>query len=161
MHPNSVSEVAAASAAAEQPKRARGGSEGNFVRLNINGYGRRRTFKNSQAKRSTKCRSWRRQRAAGATPRSQGDEEGDLVAEALLEREKQAASDSVLEAVESVREDPSEQNLKSLLNAAYGHDSFRQGQLEAIQQIVAGESTMLVLPTGAGKSLCYQVCFKI
>uniref|UniRef100_A0A0E0H2C5 DNA 3'-5' helicase n=1 Tax=Oryza nivara TaxID=4536 RepID=A0A0E0H2C5_ORYNI len=157
VHPNSVSEVAAASAAAEQPKRARGGSEGNFVRLNINGYGRRRTFKNSQAKRSTKCRSWRRQRAAGATPRSQGDEEGDLVAEALLEREKQAASDSVLEAVESVREDPSEQNLKSLLNAAYGHDSFRQGQLEAIQQIVAGESTMLVLPTGAGKSLCYQV----
>lgn len=83
------------------------------------------------------------------------------MAEALLEREKQAASYSVLEAVESVREDPSEQNLKSLLNAAYGHDSFRQGQLEAIQQIVAGESTMLVLPTGAGKSLCYQVCFKI
>uniref|UniRef100_A0A0E0DFF0 DNA 3'-5' helicase n=1 Tax=Oryza meridionalis TaxID=40149 RepID=A0A0E0DFF0_9ORYZ len=157
VHPNSVSEVAAASAAAEQPKRARGGSEGNFVRLNINGYGRRRTFKNSQAKRSTKCRSWRRQRAAGATPRSQGDEEGNLVAEALLEREKKAASDSVLEAVESVREDPSEQNLTSLLNAAYGHDSFRQGQLEAIQQIVAGESTMLVLPTGAGKSLCYQV----
>ncbi|KAL5214213.1 hypothetical protein ABZP36_003365 [Zizania latifolia] len=156
VHPNSVSEVTAA-AAVEQPKRPRGGSEGNFVRLNINGYGRRRTFKNAQTRRSTKFRSWRWQRAAGAIPCGPGDEERDFVAEALLEREKKGTSDAVLEAVEMVREDPSEQNLVSLLKAAYGYDSFREGQLAAIQNVVAGESTMLVLPTGAGKSLCYQV----
>ncbi|KAK3144429.1 hypothetical protein QOZ80_4AG0312930 [Eleusine coracana subsp. coracana] len=161
VHPNSVSELPVAMAqAAEQPKRPRGaGSEGNYVRLNINGYGRRRTFKNAQARRPTKYRSWRRQRAGGAKPQGCGNEEGDFVAEALMEREKKGAVHDahVLEAVEAAREDPSKQNLESLLRMAYGYDSFREGQLEAIQKIVAGESTMLVLPTGAGKSLCYQV----
>ncbi|KQJ83245.1 ATP-dependent DNA helicase Q-like 5 isoform X3 [Brachypodium distachyon] len=156
VHPNSVSEVPMA--AAEQPKRPRGGGEGNFVRLNINGYGRKRTFK-SQARRSTKYRSWRRQQPGGAKARGGVDEEGDFVAEALLEREKNGAGggNGVLEAVEVAREDPSEQNLESLLRLVFGHDSFREGQLEAIQNVVLGESTVLVLPTGAGKSLCYQL----
>lgn len=81
------------------------------------------------------------------------------MAEAMIEREKKRAGGDggVLEAVEAAREDPSEQNLENLLRIIYGYNSFREGQLEAIQKVVAGESTMLVLPTGAGKSLCYQV----
>jgi len=154
-----VSEAPSAAAEVEQPKRPRGSGEGNFVRLNINGYGRKRTFRNAQARRPTKYRSWRRQRAGGVKAQGCGDEEGDFVAEALMEREKKGAVGDVgvLKAVEAAREDPSEQNLESLLSLAYGYDSFRQGQLEAIQKVVAGDSTMLVLPTGVGKSLCYQV----
>ena len=38
-----------------------------------------------------------------------------------------------------------------------GHQSFRDGQEGAVLRVLAGISTLLVLPTGAGKSLCYQL----
>ncbi|KAH7285820.1 hypothetical protein KP509_33G047600 [Ceratopteris richardii] len=52
---------------------------------------------------------------------------------------------------------PTEKNLRTVLHLLYGYDSFRPGQLEAIQNTLSGKSTMLVLPTGAGKSLTYQL----
>lgn len=61
------------------------------------------------------------------------------------------------EAAENVLREQSEQNLLKLLKITHGFDSFRSGQLETIKRVIAMQSTMLVLPTGSGKSLCYQL----
>ncbi|XP_026762775.2 ATP-dependent DNA helicase Q4 [Galleria mellonella] len=39
----------------------------------------------------------------------------------------------------------------------FGHETFRSGQEEAIKRILCGMSTLLILSTGGGKSLCYQL----
>lgn len=39
----------------------------------------------------------------------------------------------------------------------FGHESFRPGQENAIKRILCGMSTLLILSTGGGKSLCYQL----
>src|ERR1700712_821410 len=41
--------------------------------------------------------------------------------------------------------------------ARFGHDSLRPGQAEVIADIFAGRPVVAVMPTGAGKSLCYQL----
>ena len=44
-----------------------------------------------------------------------------------------------------------------VLRRVYGYDSFREGQSEVIDAILAGRDTLAILPTGAGKSVCYQI----
>jgi len=44
-----------------------------------------------------------------------------------------------------------------VLKRVFGHSSFRAFQEEAVDAIVAGSDVMMILPTGAGKSLCYQL----
>jgi ATP-dependent DNA helicase RecQ len=46
---------------------------------------------------------------------------------------------------------------REALRRHWGHDSFRPGQREAIGAALAGEDALVVLPTGGGKSVCYQV----
>ena len=41
-----------------------------------------------------------------------------------------------------------------VLKRVYGYDSFREGQAEVIDAILAGRDTLAILPTGAGKSIC-------
>jgi ATP-dependent DNA helicase RecQ len=45
----------------------------------------------------------------------------------------------------------------TLLKQHFGYDSFRKGQQEVISHIKNGEDILAIMPTGAGKSVCYQV----
>lgn len=44
-----------------------------------------------------------------------------------------------------------------ILNKYYGYNSFRKGQYEIISNILRGRDSFCILPTGAGKSICYQI----
>ncbi|MFA5874720.1 MAG: RecQ family ATP-dependent DNA helicase, partial [Anaerolineales bacterium] len=48
-------------------------------------------------------------------------------------------------------------NLTTSLHTYFGFSSFRPGQEEAIQSLLAGNHTLVVMPTGAGKSLIFQL----
>ena len=52
---------------------------------------------------------------------------------------------------------PTLQNARDLLRSAFGYESFRPGQEAAVSAILSGRDTVVVLPTGGGKSLCFQV----
>lgn len=49
------------------------------------------------------------------------------------------------------------QTIDQVLQQKFGHASFRLGQREAVESILAGKDTLVMLPTGMGKSLCYQL----
>ena len=44
-----------------------------------------------------------------------------------------------------------------ILSESFGHRAFRPGQEEIVEHILAGRNVLAVMPTGAGKSICYQV----
>ncbi|HET6760507.1 MAG TPA: DEAD/DEAH box helicase, partial [Gemmatimonadaceae bacterium] len=52
---------------------------------------------------------------------------------------------------------PTLQDARALLKSAFGYEEFRPGQEAAVSAILAGRDTVVVLPTGGGKSLCFQV----
>lgn len=48
-------------------------------------------------------------------------------------------------------------NLQSLLKTHFGHSEFRPLQNEIIEQLLAGNDALVLMPTGGGKSICYQL----
>ena len=46
---------------------------------------------------------------------------------------------------------------QQVLRNVFGYSSFRTGQAEVVQAVLSGRDTLAVMPTGAGKSLCFQV----
>ena len=44
-----------------------------------------------------------------------------------------------------------------ILKTIFGYDEYREGQQEIVEQILSGRDTIGIMPTGAGKSLCFQV----
>ena len=46
---------------------------------------------------------------------------------------------------------------QSVLEEVFGYQEFRDGQQEVIDMAVAGQDSLVIMPTGGGKSLCYQI----
>ncbi|XP_067932651.1 ATP-dependent DNA helicase Q4-like [Watersipora subatra] len=58
---------------------------------------------------------------------------------------------------ECVTQSECREKILQTLNKVFGFTSFRPGQLDTIERLLRGKSTLVMLSTGAGKSLCYQL----
>ncbi|HUP87786.1 MAG TPA: RecQ family ATP-dependent DNA helicase [Longimicrobiales bacterium] len=52
---------------------------------------------------------------------------------------------------------PSYEEARALLKRLLGYDDFRPGQRDVIRSILSGRDTLVLMPTGGGKSLCFQI----
>ncbi|MBR4235642.1 MAG: DNA helicase RecQ [Clostridia bacterium] len=92
---------------------------------------------------------------------------GEAPAAFIADAEMQTSEPAIAEADEisaGARQDKDTERLdahvcdvRGILSRVYGYADFRPGQEQAIQSILSGRDTLGVMPTGAGKSLCYQI----
>lgn len=68
--------------------------------------------------------------------------------------------DGSYEKREPQRQEVKESDMKSaqqVLQNVFGYHDFRPGQASIVEQVLAGRDSLVLMPTGGGKSLCYQV----
>lgn len=91
------------------------------------------------------------------------DDVDDAELEALerpTKRQKSSHDDGPPQVADGPPRNPAHLALaERLLKEKFGYQSFRYEQAGAIQSLLAGENALVIFPTGAGKSLCYQVSF--
>ena len=93
------------------------------------------------------------------------DEHPELAVQEYLDVADNEGYDEYCKATDTVKEiigDASVSNITSkqltrTLRVLLGHADFREGQLWAIQRTLSLKSSLVILPTGQGKSLCYQL----
>ena len=56
-----------------------------------------------------------------------------------------------------MRREDTEWAVRTLLRAIFAKEDFREGQLDALFEVIEGRDCAVLLPTGAGKSLIYQL----
>lgn len=56
-----------------------------------------------------------------------------------------------------IQQNPTNESLDASLLKLFGHKSFRPGQREVVSCLLGGNSALVIMSTGAGKSLCYQL----
>lgn len=47
--------------------------------------------------------------------------------------------------------------MEKVLKEVFGYDKFRYGQRAVVENIINGKDVLSIMPTGAGKSVCYQL----
>ncbi|MFB6262279.1 MAG: DEAD/DEAH box helicase, partial [Bradymonadaceae bacterium] len=67
------------------------------------------------------------------------------------------AENELLEPMGATAQAPFAETPDEALEEIFGFDGFREGQREVVERLLEGEEALVVMPTGSGKSLCYQL----
>ncbi|KAI1187985.1 ATP-dependent DNA helicase recQ [Nemania serpens] len=81
---------------------------------------------------------------AAGSKRVNADHDGDV--QQPSKRARQGSTDEPFDAI-----------ARSILKRDFGYDDFRHEQAAAIRSTLKGDNVLVIFPTGAGKSLCYQI----
>jgi ATP-dependent DNA helicase Q4 len=92
----------------------------------------------------------------GALPPNERPVVAPAVAPVVAKAADDSDSDAELEIVGAPEQQP-QLAPSDVLRSVFGHDQYRTGQEWAVERVLEGKSALCVLPTGAGKSLCYQL----